>query len=58
MKLRHGNRQRERDRGGGYYAERPRPDEAPEPQPGHEEPLLGEPGPRDLSKRDLRVPET
>src|ERR671939_333487 len=31
---------------------RPLPDEAPEPQPEREEPALGEPGMRDLSKRD------
>jgi membrane protein len=31
---------------------RPIPDEAPEPQPEHEEPRLAEPGPTDLSKRD------
>jgi membrane protein len=33
-------------------AGRPMPDEAPEPQPEHEEPRLAEPGPTDLSKRD------
>src|SRR6478672_12889498 len=32
--------------------ERPLPDEAPEPQPEHEEPRLQDPGPTDLSKRD------
>jgi membrane protein len=32
--------------------ERPLPDEAPEPQPEHEEPRLRDPGPTDLSKRD------
>jgi membrane protein len=32
--------------------ERPLPDEAPEPQPEHEEPHLQDPGPTDLSKRD------
>src|SRR5262245_27746766 len=31
---------------------RPIPDEAPEPQPEHDEPQLAEPGPTDLSKRD------
>jgi membrane protein len=31
---------------------RPLPDEAPEPQPEHEEPRLEDPGPTDLSKRD------
>jgi membrane protein len=34
-----------------YHAERPAPDEAPEPQPEHGEPQLADPGPRDLSKR-------
>src|SRR5881398_1103295 len=32
--------------------ERPLPDEAPEPQPEHEEPRLEDPGPTHLSKRD------
>ncbi|HET7760022.1 MAG TPA: hypothetical protein VFK62_08860, partial [Gaiellaceae bacterium] len=31
---------------------RPLPDEAPEPQPEHDEPRLQDPGPTDLSKRD------
>ena len=31
---------------------RPLPDEAPEPQPEHEEPRLDDPGLTDLSKRD------
>jgi membrane protein len=31
---------------------RPLPDEAPEPQPEHEEPRLADPSPRELSKRD------
>jgi membrane protein len=31
---------------------RPLPDEAPEPQPEHDEPRLEDPGPTDLSKRD------
>jgi membrane protein len=31
---------------------RPLPDEAPEPQPEHEEPRLTDPGPTELSKRD------
>jgi membrane protein len=31
---------------------RPLPDEAPEPQPEHEEPRLHDPGPTELSKRD------
>jgi membrane protein len=35
-----------------YHAERPTPDEAPEPQPEHGEPKLADPGPTDLSKRD------
>src|SRR6187399_813417 len=32
---------------------RPLPDEAPEPQPEHDEPRLEDPGPTDLSKRDF-----
>jgi membrane protein len=32
---------------------RPPPDEAPEPQPEHDEPRLEDPGPTDLSKRDF-----
>jgi membrane protein len=35
-----------------YYEERPLPDEAPEPQPEHEEPRHHDPGPTDLSRRD------
>jgi membrane protein len=35
-----------------YYAERPLPDEAPEPQPERDEPSVADPGPTDLSKRD------
>ncbi len=35
-----------------YYAERPLPDEAPEPQPEREEPKLADPALRDLSRRD------
>jgi membrane protein len=35
-----------------YYAERPLPDEAPEPQPERDEPRLAEPGLTDLSRRD------
>jgi membrane protein len=35
-----------------YFDERPLPDEAPAPQPEHGEPLLEEPGPTDLSRRD------
>lgn len=52
MKLLQRNRRQERDVADDYHAERPLPDEAPEPQPEHEEPRLGEPGPSDLSKRD------
>src|SRR5438270_11755895 len=47
MKLLHRNREADR-----YDSERPPPDEAPEPQPEHEEPRLADPGPTDLSKRD------
>ena len=50
MRLLQRNRRDERNRD--YDAERPLPDEAPEPQPEHEEPRLHEPGPSDLSKRD------
>jgi len=47
MKLLH------RNRGAGQYdAERPPPDEAPEPLPEPDEPRLADPGPADLSKRD------
>ena len=48
MKLLHRNRQDadKADEG------RPLPDEAPEPQPEHDEPRLEDPGPTDLSKRD------
>ena len=48
MRLLHRNRQDadEADEG------RPLPDEAPEPQPEHDEPRLEDPGPTDLSKRD------
>jgi len=48
MRLLHRNRQEtdEADEG------RPLPDEAPEPQPEHDEPRLEDPGPTDLSKRD------
>ena len=35
-----------------YEDERPLPDEAPEPQPEHEEERLADPGPTDLSARD------
>jgi membrane protein len=50
MKLLQKNRHRET--ADDYYADRPLPDEAPEPQPEREEPRLAEPGPSDLSKRD------
>lgn len=52
MKLLPRNRRTESEAADDYYAERPLPDEAPEPQPEHEEPRLPEPGPTDLSKRD------
>src|SRR5436309_4068637 len=52
MKLLQRNRRTEPETSYDYYAERPLPDEAPEPQPEHEEPRLAEPGPSDLSKRD------
>src|SRR5437016_7802923 len=52
MRLLHRNRREERTSSDEYYAERPLPDEAPEPQPEHEEPKVAEAGPRDLSKRD------
>jgi len=45
-------RHRNAEAGDDYSAERPLPDEAPEPQPEHEEPPLHDPGPTDLSKRD------
>jgi membrane protein len=51
MRLLRRNRQEQADTGD-YHAERPLPDEAPEPQPEREERRLVEPGPRDLSKRD------
>jgi membrane protein len=51
MKLLHRNRQ-DRVEPDDYSAERPLPDEAPEPQPEREEPRLEEPGPTDLTKRD------
>ena len=38
-----------------HSSERPLPDEAPEPQPEHEEPGLEDPGLTDLSKRDYRA---
>jgi len=52
MKLLQRHRGQENTSTDDYYAERPLPDEAPEPQPEHEEPRLAEPGPRNLSKRD------
>jgi membrane protein len=51
MKLLQRHRERQRE-AADYYEERPLPDDAPEPQPEHEEPRVAEPGPRDLSKRD------
>jgi membrane protein len=44
--------QREAPEADDYYAERPLPDEAPEPQPEREEPRLDDPGLRDLSRHD------
>jgi membrane protein len=44
--------QREAPEADDYYAERPLPDEAPDPQPEREEPKLDDPGLRDLSRRD------
>jgi membrane protein len=52
MKLLQRKRREERTNSDEYYAERPLPDEAPQPQPEQKEPRLAEPGPRDLSKRD------
>jgi membrane protein len=49
MKLLQRHRHREED---GYNAERPLPDEAPEPQPERSEPRLDDPTARNLSKRD------
>jgi membrane protein len=46
MKLLHRSKTEPEDEG------RPLPDEAPEPQPEHEEPRLGEPTPTSLSRRD------
>jgi membrane protein len=54
MKLLHRNR-KDRAEADDYYAERPLPDDAPEPQPEHDEPRLAEPGPSDLSTRDYRA---
>ncbi len=53
MRLLQRNRRQERDPADDdVSAERPLPDEAPEPQPDHEETRLAEPGVIDLSKRD------
>jgi membrane protein len=52
MKLLHRNRRQVGTGSEEYYAERPLPYEAPEPQPEHEEPKLADPGPSDLSSRD------
>src|SRR5439155_13505773 len=52
MKLLQRHRGQENTSTDDYYAERPLPDEAPEPQPEHEEPKLADPGPSDLSSRD------
>jgi membrane protein len=43
---------RQTDRSHSRGEGRPIPDEAPEPQPEHEEPRLADPSPRELSKRD------
>jgi membrane protein len=52
MKLLPRSRRDDHDVADDYYAERPLPDEAPEPQPERNEPQLAELGPTDLSKRD------
>jgi membrane protein len=52
MKLLHRKSARADAHSDEYYAERPAPDEAPEPQPEHSEARLADPGPRDRSKRD------
>jgi membrane protein len=52
MKLLQRKSSRADSHSGEYHAERPTPDEAPEPQPEHGEPKLADPGPTDLSKRD------
>jgi membrane protein len=52
MRLLQRRQREEREYDDDYYAERPLPDEAPEPQPERFEPTLAEPGPTDLSKRD------
>ena len=51
MRLLQRNRRREPETAE-EYDERPLPDEAPEPQPEHEEPRLDDPRPTELSKRD------
>jgi membrane protein len=51
MRLLQRNRRREPETAE-EYDERPLPDEAPEPQPEHEEPRLDDPRPAELSKRD------
>jgi membrane protein len=51
MKLLHRKR-RDQEQADEHHAERPRPDEAPEPMPEPEEPRLADPGPTELSKRD------
>src|SRR5690349_7007790 len=52
MRLLHRNRQESDAAEAEADESRPLPDEAPEPQPEHEEPRLEDPGPTDLSKRD------
>jgi membrane protein len=52
MKLLQRNSRQQTEHPDAYYAERPLPDEAPEPQPERAEPTLAEPRPGDLSKRD------
>jgi membrane protein len=52
MKLLQRKRREERTGSDEYHAERPLPDEGPEPQPEHGEPRIADPGLRDLSKRD------
>jgi membrane protein len=52
MPLLNRNRNRTESASDEYSDGRPLPDEAPEPQPEHGEPVLDDPGVRDLSKRD------
>jgi membrane protein len=52
MKLLHRDREHVDGRKDDYESERPLPDEAPAPQPEHDEPRLSDPGPTDLSRRD------